>query len=869
MKIDFDPGKISGLSSENVDLKLLAEGYNELPSSKSRNFFTIALGVVKEPMFLLLVACGTLYMILGDLQEGIMLLSFVFVIMGIEFYQEKKTEKALDALRELASPRALVIRNGVEKRIPGREVVTDDILILQEGDRVPADAIVLSSVSLLADESLLTGESVPVRKQDWDGKNQGSEPGGDDLPFVYSGSMIVQGSGIAKVSATGMNTEIGKIGKAIGEVTEEPTRLKKEMGTLVKRLAIIGFILCLVVIAVYTFTRGDLLKGFLAGITLAMAMLPEEFPVVLTIFLALGAWRMSKKNVLTRRPSAIETLGSATVLCTDKTGTLTLNKMTIRKLFNGTDFFVPNEKNELPETFHGVVEYGILASQVNPFDPMEKAITRLGDQYLPGTEHLNHEWEMVREYPLSRELLAMSRVFSDRNTGIRSIAAKGAPEVIFDLCHLTDDIRKKNTSAIEDMAGNGLRVLGVARSQITSQELPENQHDFDFEFLGLIGLSDPIRPEVGNAVSECYRAGIRVIMITGDYPVTAMSIAREIGLKNPDACITGQELKLMTEEELCSRIGNINVFARVIPEQKLLLVNALKRNGEIVAMTGDGINDAPALKAAHIGIAMGEKGTDVAREASSLVLLDDNFLSIVAGSAMGRRIFDNLQKALGYIFAIHVPIAGLSLIPILLVDLPLILWPVHIVFLELIIDPACSMVFEAEKEEKNVMDRPPRDINERFFGINKIFVSCMQGVGILAFVMGIYLYSYYTGHSEGQVRAMSFITLIVANIAVIISNRSWTRNIFELLTIRNKAAGWVIGGAIIFMILIMNIPFCLRMFQFEKLGIADSIICIAAGLLTITWFEVYKKIKSGKNNRTFLSFQSMKKNEKESVKVII
>lgn len=842
MKIDFDPGKFSGVSADEVSRKLISEGYNELPSSKSRNFISIALGVVKEPMFLLLVACGGLYMILGDMQEGIMLLSFVFVIMGIEFYQEKKTEKSLDALKDLASPRALVIRDGTEIRIPGREVVTNDLLILQEGDRVPADATVLSSVNLLADESLLTGESIPVRKQNWDGKNQGSEPGGDDLPFVYSGSMIVQGSGIARVTATGINTEIGKIGKAIGDVEEEPTLLKKEMGTLVKRLAITGFGLCLLVVAVYTLTRGDLVKGFLAGITLAMAMLPEEFPVVLTIFLALGAWRMSRKNVLTRKPSAIETLGSATVLCTDKTGTLTLNRMTVRQLFNGTDFFQTDRGIELPEQFHNIVEYGILSSQTNPFDPMEKAITGLGDRYLRGTEHLNHEWEMIREYPLSKELLAMSRVFSDIQSKKRIIAAKGAPEAIFDLCHLPAEIRENFNGAVEQLAATGLRVLGVARAEITSTVLPENQHDLDFEFLGLIGLSDPIRPEVKDAVTECYRAGIRVIMITGDYPVTAMNIAKEIGLKNHDKCITGLELKSMTEDQLCSGIKDVNVFARVIPEQKLLIVNALKRNKEVVAMTGDGINDAPALKAANIGIAMGEKGTDVAREAAALVLMNDNFSSIVSGISMGRRIFDNLQKALGYIFAIHIPIAGLSLIPILLMHLPLILWPVHIVFLELIIDPACSIIFEAEKEEKNVMDRPPRDINERFFGFKKIFISCIQGTGILAFVLGVYLYSYYSGHTEGQVRAMSFMTLIVANISVILSNRSWTRSIFELLTIRNKAAGWVIGSAVFFMALIMNLPFTLKLFQFEKIGFADSILCVGAGLMTITWFEIYKKI---------------------------
>jgi Ca2+-transporting ATPase len=840
MKINNPSDKYPGLSASEAKVRLESEGFNELPSSKQKNFLSLAVGVIREPMFLLLVACGTLYMVLGDIQEGSMLLSFVFVIMGIEFYQEKKTEKALDALRDLASPRALVIRDGDEKRIPGREVVTGDIVILQEGDRVPADATVLLAINLLADESLLTGESVPVRKMEWNGRTTPVQPGGDDLPFVYSGSMIVQGSGVAEVTGTGLRTEIGKIGKAIGEVREEPTRLKSEMGSLVKRLAVIGVILCLLVIVVYTLTRGDLLKGFLAGITLAMAMLPEEFPVVLTIFLALGAWRLSKKQVLTRKPSAIETLGSATVLCTDKTGTLTQNRMSVKTLFNGESFHQMDGDRDLPEPFHEIIEYGILASQANPFDPMEKAITRTGEEFLAGTEHLHHNWDMVREYPLTREMLAMSRVFVDQFSGHRIIAAKGAPEAIFDLCHLPQERRKELESSIEVMAGKGLRVLGIARASITKQTLPEIQHDFDFTFLGLIGLADPVRPEVKAAVHECYKAGIRVIMITGDYPLTAMNIAREIGLKNPDECITGPMLATISEDELCRRIRTVNVFARVVPDQKLILVNALRQNKEVVAMTGDGINDAPALKASNIGIAMGEKGTDVAREASSIVLMDDNFSSIVGGVKMGRRIFDNLQKALGYIFAIHVPIAGLSLIPILLTHMPLILWPVHIVFLELIIDPACSMIFEAEKEEKNIMNRPPKSIDERFFGTGKIFLSCMQGVSILLFVLGVYFYANYSGRTEGEVRAMAFTTLIIANIAVILSNRSWTRSVFEVLMSRNKAVGWVIGGAVLFMALILNIPFLQSLFQFEPVRTADLLICMAAGFLSITWFEIYK-----------------------------
>jgi Ca2+-transporting ATPase len=840
MSIDLKSEKFRGLSEETVKEKITNEGFNELPSSKPKNFLALAWGVVKEPMFLLLVACGTLYLILGDVQEGIMLLGFVFVIMGIEFYQEKKTEKALDALKDLASPRALVIREGIEKRIAGRDVVTDDLIILQEGDRVPADATVIYSVNLLADESLLTGESVPVSKSEWNGNDQNVQPGGDDLPFVYSGSMIVQGNGIVKVTAIGSNTEIGKIGKALESVEEEPTKLKTEMATLVKRLAIIGILLCGVVILVYTLTRGNLLNGFLAGITLAMAMLPEEFPVVLTIFMALGAWRMSKKNVLTRKPAAVETLGSATVLCTDKTGTLTQNKMTVARLYNGSDFFKVERCTKFPEEFHKIIEYGILSSQTNPFDPMERAITNMGDVYLKNTDHIHIDWQMVKEYPLSKDLLAMSRVFSSSEKSRKTIATKGAPEAIFDLCHLPDDLRTKYGEAVSELASQGLRVLGVARAIVENGSLPAIQHDFDFEFIGLIALSDPIRETVPEAVRECYQAGIRVIMITGDYPVTAMNIAREIGLKNHQISISGPELKEMTEDELCERIKDVNVFARVVPEQKLKIVNALKRNKEIVAMTGDGVNDAPALKAANIGIAMGDKGTDVAREASSLVLMDDNFASIVGAVKMGRRIFDNLQKALGYIFAIHVPIAGLSLIPVFFADWPLLLWPVHIVFLELIIDPACSIIFEAEEEEKNVMKRPPKDINEPFFGAGKIWLSCTQGLGILAIVFAVYFFGMKMNYSEQEVRALAFTTLIASNIAVILSNRSWTRNIFKIIATPNKTVKWVVGGAAFFLILILNVPFLLDMFQFKPIGFAEAAVCVALGFSSIIWFEFYK-----------------------------
>jgi len=832
--------QFSGLTNNEVKSRIARDGYNELQGSKSRSFWAIIFGVVKEPMFLLLVACGTLYMILGDIEEGFMLLGFVFVVMGIEFNQERKSEKALEALKDLASPRALVIRNNEEIRIAGREVVCDDIIVLQEGDRIPADATVLTSVNLLVDESLLTGESVPVRKHDWAGESEDIQPGGDDLPFVYSGSMVVQGNGLAKVTHIGMNTQIGKIGKSISEVEESPSRLKKEIGLLVKRLTIAGAILFVVVIALYYLTRGNLLQGFLAGITLAMAMLPEEFPVVLTIFMAVGAWRISKKRVLTRRPNAIETLGSATVLCTDKTGTLTENKMKVTKLYNKEDYWTTKNTGDFPEEYHDIIEYGILSSQINPFDPMEKAINNIGESFLKDTEHLHSDWEMLKEYSLSKELLAMSRVFRSKSSNQLVIAAKGAPEAIFELCHLPVAMQEKYAKAVQTMASEGLRVLGVAKSSVQESQLPEIQHDFDFEFTGLIGLSDPIRHQVPQAVKECRKAGIRVIMITGDYPVTAQNIAKEIGLQNHSESITGAELAEMSEAELSERIRTVDVFARVVPEQKLKIVNALKHNHEVVAMTGDGVNDAPALKAANIGIAMGEKGTDVAREASELVLMDDNFGSIVEAIKMGRRIFDNLQKSLGYIFAIHVPIAGLALIPVLFAGFPLVLFPVHVVFLELIIDPACSVIFEAEEAEKNLMSRPPRKINQAFFGSKKILISCFQGICVLIATLGVYFVTLKLGYAIGEVKAMTFSTLIFANIATILTNRSWESSIFTILRTPNKTVKWVIGGAALFILLVLTVPFLQRLFQFEPVSIWEIAVAFVIGMSTMIWFEVYK-----------------------------
>ncbi|MCJ7571344.1 MAG: cation-translocating P-type ATPase [Candidatus Thermoplasmatota archaeon] len=836
---------ITGLSEVEAQKRLKDEGYNELPSQKRQNIFVILIHVVLEPMLLLLLGAGLIYVLLGEKQDALMLLIFVFVVVGITFYQQQKTERALEALKNLSSPRALVIRNGQQKRIPGREVVREDYIVLREGDRVPADAVVIFSSNLSIDESLLTGESLAVRKSEWDGKASMTQPGGDDLPFVFSGTLVVQGHGIARVLSIGSQTEMGKIGKALQKITPEETLLKKETSRLVKNFAIGGLILCSLVVIIYGITRGDWIVAFLAGVSLSMAILPEEFPVVLMIFMSLGAWRMSKRQVLTRNTASIEMLGAATMLCVDKTGTLTQNKMILSSLFCDNQFYnmEKNCEKPLPECFHDLLEYGNLASQRDPFDPIEKEIKRTTEKFLQNTEHIHDPWKLVREYPLSKHLLTLSHVWESQDKRKHVISAKGAPEAIADLCHFTKEQTKELLIHIKEMTDKGLRVLGVARSSFKEDSLPDKQHDFEYEFVGLLGFVDPVRLTVAPSLKECYTAGMRMIMITGDYPGTAQHIARQIGLKNPEKFITGPELSQMNPDELREKIKTINIFARVIPEQKLAIVDALKANGEIVAMTGDGVNDAPALKSSHIGIAMGERGTDVARESSSIVLLNDDFSSIVQAVRLGRRIFDNLRKSISYIFSVHIPIAGMALIPVLM-GLPLVLLPAHIAFLELIIDPACSTVFEAEREEKNIMNRPPRNLKERLFGRKNLLYSFIQGLSVLIAVIFIFLWFYNgTPAKEDQARTLSFATLVIANIMLIIVNLSGTHSLVTTVNSKNKALWLVVIGAILTLLMILLIPFLQNLFHFSPIPLIDFFIATIAGIISVSWFKVIDLVK--------------------------
>lgn len=845
-----------GLTSAQAASRLAADGPNELPTAKPRSLLRQALDVLRQPMLLLLLGAGIVNFALSEPLDGAILLSFVNVVIGISIYQEHKTERALTALRDLSSPRALVRRDGVTVRIPGREVVAGDVVLLAEGDRVPADGVLFDSAALAVDESALTGESVPVRKSPTPPPDAGAvpaigAPGGDDTPWVFSGTLVVRGHGAAVVGATGVRTELGRIGAALASIEEEPTRLQREIDRIVRVVAVVGLAAAVAVVAVYGLARGGWLDGVLAGIGTAMAMLPEEFPVVLTVFLALGAWRLSQREVLTRRAPVIETLGSVTVLCVDKTGTLTMNEMTISEVVLDGQVHEVDDAG-LPEHLHEIVELGMLASPVSAFDPMDRAFRSLGEERLSGTEHVHPDWELVREYPLSDHLLALCHVWRSPDSSRYVVAAKGAPEAIADLCHLDPDRAARIHAQVEEAARRGRRVLGVARARFDATvDLPTEPHDFEFEMVGLVGLHDPVRPGVRDAVRECERAGVRTVMITGDHPATALSIAEEVGLDGATGCITGPELTSMPDDELVERARSVSVFARMVPDQKLRLVRALAADGQVVGMTGDGVNDAPALRAAHIGIAMGGRGTDVAREAAALVIVDDDFASIVNGVRLGRAVFDNLRKAMAYIVAVHVVIVGMSLFPLFTDHWPLVLLPVQIAFLELIIDPACSVVFEAEQADPRLMDQSPRRVGEAILGRRVLTISVLQGLSVLAAVIAVYLWALTGERSDAEVRSLAFITLVVANLLLIVVNRSWRLTVWQTVRQRrNRTLRWMLTLAPLLLVALLTVPIARRAFSLAPVTLVESLVSVAAAFAGVTWFEVYKLLGNGRG-RTF------------------
>lgn len=817
-------GQPTGLGEDEAARRLRVDGPNELPASKPRSLLRLLRDVIFEPMFLLLVACGGIYLVLGDRQEALMLLGFVLVVMSITFFQERRSERALDALRDLSSPRALVIRSGQARRIPGRELVRGDTVLLAEGDRVPADIGLVESSNLMVDESMLTGESAPVPKH--------------AAATVFAGTLATQGTARGEVIATGERSALGRIGQSLGALGAEATPIQAETRRIVKRVAVSGLALAMLLALGYGLLRGDWLHAMLAGLTLAMAIIPEELPVVLTIFLGLGAWRLSREHVLARNVPAVELLGATTVLCVDKTGTLTTNRMVVRKLCCDDAEYdvVAAEDGLFPEAFHSLLEYAVLASHRRAFDPMEMAIIGAGQQLLADTEHLHRDWTLVDDYPLSREMLAMSRVWQSPDLGERMIAAKGAPEAIADLCHLDAGETSRIAGRVAAMAAAGLRVIGVARAVFAARDLPHSQHDFDFRFLGLVALEDPVRPDVPAAIAECHAAGMRVVMITGDHPATALSIARQAGLSTNGNLMTGAELARLDDDALGTRLADTDVFCRVRPEHKLRLMQAFRSRGEIVAMTGDGVNDAPALKAANIGVAMGARGTDVAREAASLVLLQDDFASLVTAVRYGRRIFANLRKAIAFVVAVHVPIVGLSILPVVL-GWPLVLMPAHILFLQLIIDPSCSLVFEAEEAERDAMRVPPRRPDQRLFDTAVLARGLWQGSGLLALLCGVYAWSRHQTHSDDIARAMSFTVLVLANIGLIHANRSWNPGSGHAKRSANRYFNWMAVSTSALLAIVLLVPALARLFSFVRPSMPMLLVAIAGAMLGTLWFE--------------------------------
>ncbi len=796
-------------------------------------------------MLALLIGAGVVYLALGDVKDAAILLAFACSSILITVVQEARTERVLESLRDLTSPRALVIRDGERKRIAGREVVRGDLIVFSEGDRVSADAQLVEAQDIEADESFLTGESVPVRKSIDTGLSQSRpRPGGDDLPFVFSGSLIVRGSGIGEAVATGPKSEIGKIGQSLGTLETTAPHLQTQTRKLVGLFALFGGVVSFLVVILYGMLRGGWFDAILAGIAVGMSMLPAEFPVVLTVFMTMGAWRISQARVLTRRAAAIETLGSATVLCTDKTGTLTENRMTIAemRLPSGDMYRIGSESEPIPQQFHNLIVSGVLASAREPFDPMEKAFHTLAKRGFDGAQVvLGTDRTLVRSYALRPELLAMSQVWNIASSGDDLVVAtKGAPEAIAKLCRLEPKALGEFTSSVDAMAAAGLRVLGVARSSCSRAKLPAYQQDFALEFIGLVGLVDPLRQSVPTAVSECRTAGVKVIMITGDYPATAHAVARQAGLDGSDL-VTGVDLEAMSDEQLAIRVLTATIFARILPEQKLRIVEALKANGEIVAMTGDGVNDAPSLKAAHIGVAMGGRGTDVAREASSIVLLDDDFGSVVKTIRLGRRIYDNLRKAMIFIFAVHVPIAGLALLP-LVFGLPILFGPIHIAFLQMVIDPVCSLVFEAEAEEDNVMRRPPRNPAEPLFSAPMIVWGILQGTLALALVATIFVLALQRGMPDDEVRALTFFSLVIAIVALIFVNRSTNTVLFKVIRRPNRALAFVLPIVAATLALTLLWPVASGLFRFGPLHADDLAVTIGAGILILIVLELLKTL---------------------------
>ncbi|MDQ1813007.1 cation-translocating P-type ATPase [Massilia sp. CCM 9210] len=803
-----------GLSEAEAARRLAADGPNALPAASRPGLLKLAWDSAREPMFLLLLGAAALYLTLGELHEGLFLLATVALTVGLSLYQQGKTERALDALRELGSPRALVVRDGHSRHLDSRALVRGDLIVVAEGDRVPADARLLAGHALRVDESLLTGESLALDKA------AGAD--GEAGACLFSGTLVVAGHATAIVTATGAHSRIGAIGASLRQLAPEASPLRRQTRRLTVMFAVLGLALSVTLVLLHGLRGGAWLQGVLAGIALAMAMVPEEFAVVLVVFPALGAWRLARERVLTRRLAAIETLGATSVLCVDKTGTLTENRMRVARLHAAGQTVAPGAA--LGPAVRELLEYALLASAATPFDPMEQALVRLARRELAGSDQLHPHWRLVREEAPRPALRAMLQAWRAPGSEACTVAAKGAPEAIAAMCRLDARGTAALLATADDMARDGLRVLAVARAGWDGAQWPPHPARLGFTLLGLVALADPLRAGIPDAVRALRAAGIRVVMITGDYPSTAQAIARQAGLAE-GALLTGDALAAMKARELRACIGEVTVCARIAPEQKLRIVQALKAGGAIVGMTGDGVNDAPALRAAHVGIAMGQRGTDVAREAAVLVLLDDRFDAIVAAVRAGRRIFAGMRRAVGYLVSVHACIAGMALLPVLF-GWPVLLLPMHIVFLELMIDPACTLAFENDAPDPDSMRKPPRRPGAPLIGAAGLLRAGLHGALALAHVIAAWLWAWAVLAPDAA-RAFAFTALVGANLALMFAHATRRRP--------NRVRWMIAAGALAALLAVIYVPALAAVFHFAPLSAAQLVWAGAIGLSLALW----------------------------------
>lgn len=824
-----------GLSTVEAKARLRVEGPNELVAKKKRGILLRVAGVFAEPMLLLLLVAGTVYLMLGEIQDSVIMFIFIFFIAGISLFQEWRTEKTLDALKELSSPVAKVIRDGFQTSINSSELVRGDIVILEEGDRVPADIRLLEASDLEVDESSLTGESTAVKKSTCADEN-GDEAWKGNI--CYAGTLIVLGNATGQVIATGAGTEYGKISDTIAEMKDKPTPLQVKIKGLIKIMAVTGLSMCFGVAAIYLLNAEGWLNSVLAAVTLAMAVIPEELPVVLTIFLSVGAWRLAQKHALIRRIPAVETLGACTVLCVDKTGTLTMNRMTVRKVYANSGFVDMKSEEGLK-----LLTLGILSSEKNAYDPMEKAFVRAAIDAGIDVEKV-YENELVHEYSFDSELKIMGHVWDIE--GEKLLAAKGSPETILSLCRIGEREKENITAAVREMADAGMRVLAFAKINGITEPYPDSLREVTMDFAGVIGLVDPPRPQVPEAIKVCKEAGVRVIMVTGDYGRTALAIGRDIGLAHSSKIITGAEIDLMSDEELKSAVKECDIFSRVMPLHKVRIVKALKENGDIVAMTGDGVNDAPALKLADIGIAMGKRGTVVAREAASMVLLNDDFTTIVDTIKDGRRIYDNIIKAIAYVIVIHIPIAASALI-VPLLGLPLLLLPIHVVFMELLIDPTSSIVFEKQKPEKDIMRRGPRPPMEPLVS-KRLFVRIiLQGTSIFLAVFLPYYFLIRNGESAVYARSIAISTLILSNLFFVLVAQSEIEPAWTGIKGRDDVARFSLNiMTVLGLAAVMYMPWLAEASGMQPLSLRDLFSAAGLAFISTFWWEIVKAVRRRK-----------------------